>query len=152
MRRPVALASGAYLILVCVAIGADKPKSDLDAMQGKWKVTAVEMGGRQFPPEFIRDKETIVVIEGDKRTETVKGRADPIRAIVKLDPSKTPKQIDLVDAEPEQGKPAEVTVGIYEIQGDTLKECIARGGADRPKEFKGADKNTMYRVLTRIKP
>lgn len=54
----------------------------------------------------------------------------------KLDPSKSPKTIDMTLTEgPNKGA---VMLGIYEIDGDTLKACFDPQGKKRPTEFKSA--------------
>jgi uncharacterized protein (TIGR03067 family) len=52
---------------------------------------------------------------------------------VKLNPTKTPKTIDY---EFTDGHDKNKTyLGIYEIEGDTLKDCFAPPGDERAKEF-----------------
>jgi uncharacterized protein (TIGR03067 family) len=51
----------------------------------------------------------------------------------KLDPTKRPKTIDITFTE---GKHKGKTVpGIYEIESDAFRVCIARDGDERPAEF-----------------
>ena len=51
----------------------------------------------------------------------------------KLDPAKSPAQIDLVSLfERDKGKTFQ---GIYELNGDTLKLCLSRKEGDRPRSF-----------------
>lgn len=145
-------ATAGVLLVAWAAAGADKPKSALDALQGKWKMTAAETGGKPLPPEFVRDRETVIVVAGDKWTETVKGGAKPLKAVVKLDAAKTPTPIDLTEAAPDPGQPPDVLLGVVEVKGDTLRLCIARQGSERPKEFKTADRNTLYREFARVTP
>ena len=58
-----------------------------------------------------------------------------MKAKITLDPSKKPKTIDyLVSDGPTKGQKL---LGIYEIEGDTLKSCFGAPGAGRPTEFSG---------------
>jgi uncharacterized protein (TIGR03067 family) len=50
-----------------------------------------------------------------------------------VDSSKKPKTIDIMD---ESGKAnAQTKLGIYELDGDKYKYCLAAAGKPRPKEF-----------------
>jgi uncharacterized protein (TIGR03067 family) len=51
----------------------------------------------------------------------------------KIDATKSPKEIDVLD---ESGAKNERTkLGIYQIDGDTYKFCLARAGKPRPAQF-----------------
>ena len=59
-----------------------------------------------------------------------------LKAKFTLDPTKKVKTIDYTIAEgANEGK---TQLGIYELDGDTLKFCYAQPGKDRPTEFKTA--------------
>ena len=64
-----------------------------------------------------------------------------------LDPSRKPKGIDVT---PEDGKPI---LGIYQIDGDTHKVCLAEPGRERPTEFTTQPESgrSLY-VMRRAKP
>jgi uncharacterized protein (TIGR03067 family) len=101
--------------------------------QGTWTFESCETGGKELPVgEF---KGLILTFEGDKHT--VKKGDEVIQVgTQKLDPSKSPKTIDVTLAEgPNKGA---VMLGIYEIDGDTLKVCFDPQGKKRPAEFKSA--------------
>jgi uncharacterized protein (TIGR03067 family) len=99
--------------------------------QGTWTIESSETGGKAIPPGEL--KGLIVIFEGDKHT--VK-RGDEVIQVgtQKLDPSESPKAIDVTMTEgPNKGA---VMLGIYEIDGDTLKVCFDPRGKKRPTEFK----------------
>jgi uncharacterized protein (TIGR03067 family) len=78
-----------------------------------------------------------------------KGDETVIKGKFKIDSSKKPKQIELeiTQASNEQfdGKTA---VGIYELDGDTLKWCSNKpGDSERPKEF-ASDGGTSHLLVT----
>ena len=51
----------------------------------------------------------------------------------RIDPKKTPKEIDILD---ESGMNDDKTkLGIYELDGDTYRYCLAPAGKPRPTEF-----------------
>jgi uncharacterized protein (TIGR03067 family) len=108
----------------------DDAKKDLDQMQGTWRRTSAQMNGQSLPEEAL--KNTTLTIKGDEYTLEEKG-GETRKGTFKLDPSKSPKQIDLMPAEgPNKGK---TLPGIYELDGDTLRYCINLQGKDRPTEF-----------------
>jgi uncharacterized protein (TIGR03067 family) len=112
-------------------------KADLEKevrkFQGTWTFESSEAGGMKLPISEL--KGLILTFEGHKHT--VKKGDDVIQVgTQKLDPSKSPKTIDVTMAEgPNKGT---VMLGIYEIDGDTLKVCFDPQGKKRPTEFKSA--------------
>jgi uncharacterized protein (TIGR03067 family) len=84
---------------------------------------------------------------------TVSRAGQDVKAAIKVDPTKTPKHLDLtaLDGE-EKGATAACS---YKLDGDRLTLCIPYFSQDRtvrPKEFKaGADGGIMLLVLERRK-
>ena len=110
-------------------------KADLEKevkkFQGTWTIESSETGGMAIPPGEL--KEFIVIFEGDKHTVKMGDEVIQVGA-QKLDPSKSPKAIDVTMTEgPNKGA---VMLGIYEIDGDTLKAYFDPQGKKRPTEFK----------------
>ena len=112
-------------------------KADLEKevkkFQGTWTFESSETGGMKLPAGELR--RLILIFEGDKHT-LKKGDEVVQVGTQKLDPSKSPKTIDVTMTEgPNKGK---VMLGIYEIDADTLKVCFDPQGKKRPTEFKSA--------------
>jgi uncharacterized protein (TIGR03067 family) len=103
---------------------------DDDAIEGTWLPSAAELGGKMFPDEV---RKTIkLVIKDDKYTVTVGKQVD--QGTIKLNPSATPKAMDITGTEgPNKGK---TILAIYERKGDTLRICYDLSGKNRPTEFK----------------
>lgn len=123
---------------------ADAAKADREALQGIWRLVASEVKGRkdEKPPE------SALKFDGDEAYELKGGeKKDP--AVYRLDPSKDPRQIDLI---PQSGELKGTTVqAIYEIKGDTLR--LALGDADRrPKAFVPGEGVTVVLTFKREKP
>jgi RNA polymerase sigma factor (sigma-70 family) len=124
------------------AAKADKDtKADKDKVQGKWKITEAVLHGRSLPPAraaaLLGDP---VEFKGDKVTL-------PAEMTFTLDPSKSPKWIDMSSAD---GKGF---VGVYALDGDKLTlHYAAPGSADRPTELEFKQGvNTTRLVLERVK-
>jgi hypothetical protein len=69
--------------------------------------------------------------------------------MLKLDPAKTPKTVDAsIVRGPQKG---EVLLGIYSLEGDTLKVCLQMSGQERPTEFTAqAGSGRLYLVSKRM--
>ena len=139
-RFRISLAAMFYAVGFAASGGTGAPaddKADLEKevkkFQGAWTIESSETGGMAIPPDLL--KGFIVTYEGDKHT--VKNGDKVIQVgTQKIDPSKSPKTIDVTMTEgPKKGK---VMLGIYEIDGDTLKAYFDPQGKKRPTEFKSA--------------
>ena len=101
--------------------------------QGTWTFESVEAGGKAVPADAF--KGITVTFEGDKYT-VKKGDEVIQSATQKLDPSRSPKALDVTVVEgPHKGA---VLLGIYEFSGDTLKVCFDPEGKKRPTQFQSA--------------
>lgn len=93
------------------------------ALKGTWQVTSLEEGGDQVPVgitsqlKHIFHDEAIVMVVGEKEK----------LAQYKLDPTASPKTIDII-------RKNEVELGIYELEGDTLRICLSKD-LRRPTKF-----------------
>jgi len=102
-------------------------EQDLDRLQGTWTVAALEMDGQTVGP--IGDAR--IVIEGSRFTST--GMGEEYAGTISLDSSASPARIDMkFDSGPENGN---TNLGIYQLDGDSWKICLATRGTKRPTEF-----------------
>ena len=149
-----------FLVALCCAIGLAVPgwpgaaaddKADLEKevkkFQGTWTFESSEAGGQQLPASEL--KELVITFAGDIHTIKKGDQVVQVGA-QKLDPSKSPKAIDVNMTEgPNKGV---VLLGIYEINGDTLKVCFDPQGKKRPTEFKSAPGSANFvNVHKRVK-
>lgn len=122
-------------------------EKEVKKFQGTWTIESSVAGGMELPANQL--KEFIVIFEGDKHT--VKNGDTVIQVgTQKIDPSKTPKTIDVTMTEgPSKGV---VMLGIYEFDGDTLRACFDMEGKKRPTEFKSPPgSQTFLNVHKRVK-
>jgi uncharacterized protein (TIGR03067 family) len=125
----------------------DAANKDRDTLQGEWRILKAYDNGEKVPVLDIKDMTikfaggTVVVREGNKVQD---------RFTIKLDPSKKPKAIDFLVTEGK--KKGSTDLGIYLLEGDSLKLSIKEGGPERPKEFASkAGSKIFYLELQRIK-
>jgi uncharacterized protein (TIGR03067 family) len=130
LRFVLLLAAG--LLLGAEPSREDPVKKELEHFQGSWITTSLTYNGDSF--EKYADK-LRMVFKGD--TATVEGidevKKEYPRIVFKLDPSTTPKCVDLTVAGGDQ-KDA-VMEGIYELKGDELRICVCVLGSGRPTKF-----------------
>jgi uncharacterized protein (TIGR03067 family) len=137
MRTALACPSLVLMLLLPAGHAAgDGPKEELAALQGTWKLVALESDGetRELPAP-----PTVWVIRGDK----VHYGGAPL-AVLHLDASTTPRSVDLHFV-----KPKKVCEGVYSLKGDTLKLCVnrqAEGVKERPLGFSTKEKGD-WRLL-----
>ena len=119
---------------------ASRSATDRDLIQGTWRVVKVTDGPDDRPGDGF------VNFRGDKFSTTPAPQTQPSAdrgtgQTFKLDPSQTPKQIDLAGS-------GENLKGIYVLDGDHLKLSIHWG--DRPASFDHS--NSKVVVLVRSRP
>lgn len=119
----------------------DKAKMDLERLQGVWVMHALEINGKLES----RIQDTVLTIKKDEYKIATKGKDRPGFRI-KLDPTKDPKWIDMIQTQPDGTE--KVVKGIYSIENDTFKMC--RGlepTQERPNQL-ATWPNTNYFVVT----
>jgi RNA polymerase sigma-70 factor (ECF subfamily) len=126
----------------------DNPtKSDEEKLQGTWPALSIEgAGGKSEGKGSEADLFKLIITQKNIVFEGALGQNNgAAKGTIKLDATKHPKEMDM---EIEQGK----LLGIYELDGDTLKICLNKLGVDeRPTEFTANDSRYVY-VFQREKP
>jgi len=127
-----------------LALAEEADKSDkqavqeeLDGLQGEWKVATAELNGRDVTDRYSKSGFTLTIQHDVWVNKDNDGQwGDAGNSIIKLDPSKSPKEFDHVVTVFSDGVPITVvTRCIYELAGDSLKICYRDDQKDRPKQF-----------------
>jgi uncharacterized protein (TIGR03067 family) len=126
------------LIATIVLVGADAPadavKKEMALLDGEWTMVSGERDGQPLPDAFVQSGKRVAK---DGETTVTFGDMLLMKAKIKIDPSKKPKTIDYdVTDGSAKGK---TVLGIYEIDGDTVKFCFAAPDKERPTEFKSKE-------------
>jgi uncharacterized protein (TIGR03067 family) len=121
-------------------------KDELQFLQGTWKATAWEENGKPIAASELKEREVFV---GVNIFVVRFGEKVHLAGTVQLDPSKTPKTLNLSIKEGE-GKDG-IWLGIYSFENDTLKLCFDPEGQKRPELFK-SDAKSGFSLVTLKKP
>jgi uncharacterized protein (TIGR03067 family) len=104
-------------------------KTDLDRLQGSWRVKTLIVDGAALSAGMIGAAR--VVIDGDRFQSLGMGAA--FEGLMRVDVSRKPKSFSIKFTRgPEKGN---VNHGIYELRGDRWKLCIATKGGPAPHDF-----------------
>jgi uncharacterized protein (TIGR03067 family) len=114
-----------------IDVKEDAVKNELEKIAGAWQLVSSEKDGTNAPEEVV--KEAKLIIAGDRYKLQRAGKTVE-EGIVRIDPTKKPKTIDIYPMKPE----AKVQMGIYEWDGDDkLRVCCTHPGTaqTRPSKF-----------------
>ena len=118
-------------LLIAADAKEDEAKKDLAKLQGTWTLVSGERDGKKFTQEEI--KQSKLIVKGNTWRIPKSNVGTSQEGTFTLDPTKKPKWTDSTTGSgPDKGK---TWKGIYELEGDTQKVCLAPPGKDRPKEF-----------------
>jgi uncharacterized protein (TIGR03067 family) len=143
-RRTLTTAAALLLCLPAAMLHADDAvKGDKD-LDGDWEIKSVLHGGKEPPAAAPKPSATI---NGD--AIRLKFGDKTVTAKIKVDPTKTPKAMDITFEEgPHKG---DVIKAIYEVKDDELRICHREAGQDRPTEFASNEAGEMLAVWKRTK-
>jgi uncharacterized protein (TIGR03067 family) len=128
--------SGLLVLTTGLLLASRAPgPNDLDKLQGTWLTVSLVSDGKTLVDEAVPPPPgpvTKLAYGGDRWLVKV-GDKTVASGVVRIDPARTPKEIDILD---ESGLRNDKTkLGIYELDGDTYRYCLAPAGKPRPAEF-----------------
>ena len=149
MRTAIAL--GLFLTPVALAQTGDRPdpaRAEWKRLEGVWEGYVVEGRGEKANrgPVHLRltvAGETMTAVDLDN------GNKDLGTGKLTLDPTGPLRQLDAVGA-PLPAKREKAFLGVYELDGDTLRWCVGNKKGVRPEEFRSFNGNYLL-VLKRKK-
>ncbi len=120
---------------------------DLGRLQGRWRVTALEIDDQALPEAAIAEAE--IHVEGE--TFTALGMGAVYSGRLTVDVTADPRRFSLIFADgPEVGS---VNFGIYELDEDRWRFCINMTGHAAPAAFATTPgSNCALETLERIQP
>jgi uncharacterized protein (TIGR03067 family) len=127
----------------------DDVRKELKALEGRWKVVALEVGGKPLPKEGIPDFTFIVAANGKSTGQTPQGE---YQATITVDPKKSPKTID--SGHESGAYKGKKQYGVYKLDGDKWTVCMTAPGVaegDRPKDLNSKDAANVVFVFERLK-
>ncbi len=128
MKMQFLMIGGFGLLLAGCNHQAPAPKTDLDRLQGTWNLVSATRDGNVLPEDKV--KQTTIVFKGDAfRFPGSAEYATSKEGTIKLDETKTPKEMDAISTD------KEVMLGIYRLEENGYKVCFAPPGKPRPTEF-----------------
>ena len=100
------------------------------AFEGTWVAVFAQLNGKQAPKEALKD--VTMTFAGEKFTLKEPRIGRVVEGTFRIDPSKSPREYSATAV---VGGRKLTTVGIYELDGDTLKICYTPEGGNRPAGF-----------------
>jgi uncharacterized protein (TIGR03067 family) len=140
------------LLLTPLAAGAfqsaeERVQREEEKLAGTWQVVSVEADGQAVPAQQFRGLR--MTFKAGKFTAQ-KGQGDRQEGTYKLDPSKSPKQIDISRKDgPAAGRNQ---LAIYSLTGNTLKICSGGSDKERPDGFETRGKEGRVLMTLRRQP
>jgi uncharacterized protein (TIGR03067 family) len=140
--------------LCCQAVRVVHAQADADngikELQGKWRAVEMQTAGISTPKDVL--EKARLEIKDDKCIWLSGGPVD-VKSRLRLDPSKSPKEIDLTILDGESK--GSTFPGIYALEKGQLRICYShtKDPKDRPQDFKtkrGELRELL--VLERVKP
>jgi uncharacterized protein (TIGR03067 family) len=146
MRAFRLLAAGFLVFALLGTTAAQTPEQRLkreeEKLAGVWRLTGMEAEGQKVP--LKEGSLMTLTFKAGKFTVQVGSKDELQEGTYKIDPSKSPRAIDINRTNgPEEGRRQ---VGIYELTGNLLKICASEASKDRPTNFDTRDK-PGYTVL-----
>jgi uncharacterized protein (TIGR03067 family) len=130
-----------FLFNLALALGSDdvnrvETLDQNESLRGTWRLVASTIGGNKLLRPLIEDHKLLIADNRATFRFTQKGthtRVFDSVQVITIVPAMKPRAIDFA-GKGREGQ-TEVRLGIYEIDGDLLRLCLAQLGQPRPTGF-----------------
>jgi uncharacterized protein (TIGR03067 family) len=126
----------------CAGARQESAKTGLDELQGEWVLVARQVDGKKSTDDEVLELQIRIIVKGDTLLFKSLGDTDGQASTLKVDASKTPKTVDVIDKNDAKDKKS--PLAIYKVEGDLLTVCNSLD--ERPTQF-SADKGTGRALL-----
>ncbi len=148
------------LVITTAACAAEPPKlpKGLTPLQGTWTAAYEEFGGTPMSRDELVNMKLVVVIKGDEWT--ISSGNHERKLLLTANPRANPKTLDWYDTtQRAYGKDGDRVVysevkgrflerlGIYAVEGETLKICMGPDDEERPATFSTKGKPRYEMVI-----
>jgi uncharacterized protein (TIGR03067 family) len=118
-----------------------------DNLSGTWHGVYCEVDGETLPPSYAPTLEA--TYHGDRFSIKVQGKVEH-EGTYSVDDKAEPHQITFTYTKSSKFPLGQSRVGIYQVTGDTYKNCLGPVGAKAPSRFNSTAKsNTVLTILRR---
>jgi uncharacterized protein (TIGR03067 family) len=132
---------------LCGCARISQPMSESNLLAGTWSCLSATVDGKPLPKETT---DLLRLTLTQNRYKTEKGSEVLFDSSYTVDPSKNPKQINMIGTEGDlAGKEAP---GIYALEGDVLRICYVMPGLARPEAFESASGSKAFLVSWKRTP
>ena len=129
MIRSVVLMLALSVLAGAEAAKEDEGKKDQETIQGDWAQQSMVVDGAKVPDD---EAQALFRSMKDDKYTIYQFKKVIGKGTFKLDASRKPKTIDATTT---AGGRSLTLLGIYELDGDSLKLCFAPPGKPRPSDF-----------------
>ncbi len=141
------LARVAVVALSALAASPALGQDAADGIKGIWAVQSLSFDGVKVPDDPTAGPQ-LTAFDGAQYVQR-KGQTITEEGSYEIDPSKSPRTIDFLIKK--GGDAGKRQLGIYEVEGNTLRVCMAEPGSKkRPRTFEAP--KTVVVVNARFRP
>ena len=128
-----------FLVLCGLIVSCRRSPSETETVPpfGTWQVVSADFGGDLRQKSGFR----LMITESNMEILAPTGGRKLMGSVIRISSNSIPRQIDIV-------KDGFQGLGIFEVDGNTMRLLIANPGKPRPTDFKGGPGNSLF-ILNR---